>query len=86
MLFRSDLKELKAEIDDADTRRQRRAASPTRAGRAAGRVDVHGAAPSAHQVKEGDVHGTGDGGHPGVVAGQCDRLALVAQVFAGRQL
>ena len=38
------------------------------------------------QVKEGDVHGTGDGGHPVVIAGQCDRLAQVAQVFAGRQM
>ena len=34
------------------------------------------------QVKEGYVHGTGDGDHPVVVAGKCDRLALVAQVFA----
>ena len=34
------------------------------------------------QIKEGYVHDTGDGGHPVVIAGKCDRLALVAQVFA----
>ena len=34
------------------------------------------------QIKEGDVHGTRDGVHPVVIAGKCDRLVLIAQVFA----
>ena len=34
------------------------------------------------QVEQGEAHGAGDGDHPSVVAGQCDRLALVAQIVA----
>ena len=34
------------------------------------------------QLENGHFHGTGDGRHPAVVAGQRNRLALAAQVLA----
>ena len=32
------------------------------------------------QIKDGNFHGSGDSGHPPVVAGECDRLTIVDQV------
>ena len=34
------------------------------------------------QVEDRNVHRTGESGHPTVIAGKCNRLALIAQVFA----
>ena len=38
------------------------------------------------QLENGHFHGTGDGRHPAVVAGQRERLALAAQVLARCQV